>query len=60
MTGALLVGKREDLMTHRKDNAGKIHDRMFLKKEMFYLIVGCTSILVFEWLKERVFLNKQS
>ncbi len=47
-------------MTHKKDNAGKIYERMFFKNEMFYLSVVCASILVFEWLKERVLLNRQS
>ncbi len=47
-------------MTQRKDNAGEIHERMFFKNEMFYLIVACASILVFEWLKEKAFYDRQT
>lgn len=46
-------------MKHKKEIVETIHERMF-RNEMFYLVVGCTLFLVFELLKERVFLNKQS
>ena len=45
-------------MKHKKEIIEMIHERMF-RNEMFYLFVGCALLLVFEWLKERVFLNKQ-
>jgi len=43
-------------MKRKKEIVETIHERMFRNK-MFYLVVGSTLLLVFEWLKERVFLN---
>ena len=45
-------------MKHKKEMIETIHERMF-RNEMFYLVVGCALLLVFEWLKVRVSLNKQ-
>ena len=41
-------------MTHKKETAERIHKRMFLRNEMFYLAVACASLLIFEWLKDTV------
>ena len=45
-------------MTHKKEIAEKIHERMLFRNEMFYLADGCSLLLMCEWLKDRVFLNK--
>jgi hypothetical protein len=45
-------------MKNKRKIVEAIPEWMF-RNEMFYLIVGSVSLLVFEWLKVRVFPNKQ-
>ena len=45
-------------MKHKKEIVETIHGRMF-RNEIFYLVVGCALLLVFDWLKVRLFRNKR-